>query len=291
MARGLNHRQFKSLLEEMNAMHQDLVYFCEVRWLSRGAMLQRFYDLRNEIVTFLKQKNAGFGIDELSDPDWLTDLAFLTDFTSHMNKLNLQLQGKGQFINQIYDYITAFVNKLRLWETQLINSNFAHFPNFGLCKPANPDKYISIIVSTKTQFESRFCDMKNQKDRFDLFAIPFSVDVNTAPHEMQMEIIELQSSNILKAKYDSVPIANFYKEYVQKPTYPHLYDNAKRVMCMFGSTYCCEQLFSKMNYTKNNLRTRLSDHHLNDVLKISSTKLPVDFNALAMTQKQHHPSH
>ena len=54
-------------------------------------MLQRFYDLRNEIVTLLKQKNTGFGIDELSDPDWFTDLAFLTNFTSHINKLNLRL--------------------------------------------------------------------------------------------------------------------------------------------------------------------------------------------------------
>ena len=159
LARGLNHRQLleeMSLLEEMNAQYQDLVYFCEVRWLSRGAMLQRFYDLQNEIVTFLKQKNASFVIDELGDPYWLTDLAFLTDFTSHINKLNLQLQEKGQFINRMYDCITAFANELRLWETQLINSNFAHFPNLDLCKPANSDKCISVIVSTKPQFESRF---------------------------------------------------------------------------------------------------------------------------------------
>ena len=88
LARGLNHRQFKSLLEEMNAQYQD-VYFCEVRRLSRVAMLQRFYDLRNEIMTFLRQKNASFGSNKLGDPDWLTDLAFLTDFTLHMNKLNL----------------------------------------------------------------------------------------------------------------------------------------------------------------------------------------------------------
>ena len=81
LARGQNHRQFRSLLEEMNAQYQDLVYFCEVRWLSRGAMLQRFYDLGNEIVTFLKEKNASFGIDKIGDPDWLTDLAFLTDLT------------------------------------------------------------------------------------------------------------------------------------------------------------------------------------------------------------------
>ena len=137
---GLNQHQFKSLLEEMNAQHQDVVYFCKVRWLSCSAMLQRFYDLRNKIMTFLKQKNASFGINELGDPVWLTNLAFLTDFTLHMNKFNLQLQGKEQFINQMYNYIIAFVIKLHLWETQLINFNFAHFPNLDLCKPANSDK-------------------------------------------------------------------------------------------------------------------------------------------------------
>ena len=73
--------------------------------------------------------------------------------------------------------------------------------------------------------------MKKQKEKFDLFAMPFSVDVNSAPHELQMKIIELQSSDMLQAKFDSVPIANFYKEYVPKSTYPHLHDNAKRVMC------------------------------------------------------------
>ena len=121
--------------------------------------------------------------------------------------------------------------------------------------------------------------------------MPYSVDVNSAPHELQMEIIELQSSDMLKAKFDSVPLANFYVEHVPKSTYPHLHDNAKRVMCMFGSTYCCKQLVSKMNYTKNKLRNCLSDRHLNDVLQISSTKLPIDFNALAITQKQRHPLH
>ena len=158
-----------------------------------------------------------------------------------MNKLNLQLQGKGQFINQMYDYITAFVNKLRFWQTQLIDSNFAHFPNLGLCKRANSDKYVSVIVSTKIQLESRFCDMKNKKTN----------SIYLRGHFQLMSIVrhmkcrwKLQSSNMLKAKYDSVQIANFYKKCVQKSTYPHLHDNAKREMCMFGSTCCCEQLFS-----------------------------------------------
>ena len=139
-------------------------------------------------MTFSKQKNASFGINKLGDPVWLTDLAFLTDFTLHINKLNLQLRGKEQFINRMYDYITTFLNTQRLWEIQLINSNFAHFPNLSLYKPANSDKYVSVFVSTKSQFESIFGDMKRQKDKFDSFAMPFSVDVNSSLHELQMEI-------------------------------------------------------------------------------------------------------
>ena len=81
----------------------------------------------------------------------------------------------------MYDYITAFVSNRRLWKTQLINSNFAYFPNLGLCIPANTDEYLSVIVSTKIQFKSRFCHMKNQKNKFDLFTMSFSVVANTAP--------------------------------------------------------------------------------------------------------------
>ena len=45
LSNSLNHRQFQQLLFEVNAQHTDLKYLCEVRWLSRGAMLERFFEL------------------------------------------------------------------------------------------------------------------------------------------------------------------------------------------------------------------------------------------------------
>ncbi|XP_058867560.1 general transcription factor II-I repeat domain-containing protein 2-like [Acipenser ruthenus] len=48
-ARGLNHRQFISLLEDTDAEHQDLLYHTNVRWLSLGKVLQRVWELRDEI--------------------------------------------------------------------------------------------------------------------------------------------------------------------------------------------------------------------------------------------------
>ena len=53
---GLNHRQFKTFLEECNAEHEDVVYFAAVRWLSKGATLMRFFLLRNEIAEFMNAK-------------------------------------------------------------------------------------------------------------------------------------------------------------------------------------------------------------------------------------------
>ena len=48
-ARGLNHRQFQKFLNDLDTEHQDLTYFSEVRWLSKGSMLRRFYELQNEV--------------------------------------------------------------------------------------------------------------------------------------------------------------------------------------------------------------------------------------------------
>ena len=46
---GLNHRQFKSFLVDMDSEYGELLYHTEVRWLSRGKILKRFFALRNEI--------------------------------------------------------------------------------------------------------------------------------------------------------------------------------------------------------------------------------------------------
>ncbi|KAJ8030665.1 General transcription factor II-I repeat domain-containing protein 2A [Holothuria leucospilota] len=46
-SKGLNHKQFQELLRETEGPYGDLLYHCEVRWLSQGDMLERVYDLRN----------------------------------------------------------------------------------------------------------------------------------------------------------------------------------------------------------------------------------------------------
>ncbi|CAK1598966.1 unnamed protein product [Parnassius mnemosyne] len=105
-SRGLNHRQFKQFLDDIESEYGDLLYYIEVRWLSRGLTLERFLNLIEEIGIFLAQKQRD--VPELKSPDWLCDLAFLVDITNHLNVLNTRLQGKNQLISQLYAHVSSF---------------------------------------------------------------------------------------------------------------------------------------------------------------------------------------
>ena len=51
-------------------------------------------------------------VPELDDENWLTDLAFLADLTTHLNELNMHLQDENQVIDTMFQMITAFQMKL-----------------------------------------------------------------------------------------------------------------------------------------------------------------------------------
>lgn len=270
-SRGLNHRQFQMLLEELKTQHRDLPYHTEVRWLSRGAVLKRFFELRQEIELFMH--NKGREMPELSDTQWLCDFGFLCDITEHLDTLNVKMQGCKQVITEMYDSVKAFQLKLRLWEKQMQEGNLSHFPtcqavSAGVTFPG--DAFAAKLNLLHVEFERRFSDFRKQQFQFQLFSNPFIVDVEAAPEHMQMELIELQCSSALKAKFDSAGAEQFYR--LLPVTFPQLRLQAARVLSMFGSTYLCERLFSLMKINKSPQRSRVNDEHLHSILKIASAQ-------------------
>ncbi|XP_008182941.1 general transcription factor II-I repeat domain-containing protein 2-like [Acyrthosiphon pisum] len=65
LSRALNHREFKNFLSEIEAEQGDVIYFTDVRWLSRGKVLKRVFDLKNEIFEFAASKGKQF--EQLND--------------------------------------------------------------------------------------------------------------------------------------------------------------------------------------------------------------------------------
>ncbi len=71
-ARPLNARLFFLLCQELGAEHEQHHFHTEVRWLSRGWVLYRLYELRSEVITFLV--NVKYLARYLDDPLWLAQL-------------------------------------------------------------------------------------------------------------------------------------------------------------------------------------------------------------------------
>uniref|UniRef100_A0AAV2JGK5 Uncharacterized protein n=1 Tax=Knipowitschia caucasica TaxID=637954 RepID=A0AAV2JGK5_KNICA len=116
-SKALSHRQFRALLEEVNAQYSDVLYHQEVRWLGKGKVLKRFFELRHVIAEFLTTK--GSDIQVPTDDSWICDVAFMVDITGLLNSLNVQLRGKEQIITELFDHVKAFQMKLGLLSRHL----------------------------------------------------------------------------------------------------------------------------------------------------------------------------
>ena len=53
---AVNSRLFALLCDDMPADHRQLIFYSSVRWLSRGKVLSRVYELRNKPVVFLHHR-------------------------------------------------------------------------------------------------------------------------------------------------------------------------------------------------------------------------------------------
>ncbi|XP_012554783.2 general transcription factor II-I repeat domain-containing protein 2 [Hydra vulgaris] len=256
-SRGLNHRQFKQLLEDCGSEAEDFLK--------------------------IKDKDTSF----LENNDWLNDLAFLVDITQMLMELNIKLQGKDQLISKLYENVETFVLKLKLLKQQLSQKSLIHFKTLSERNTNTVDyeKYCNLILKVIDEFDTRFCDFKEEKNELDLFSHPFSIKVETVRDEFQMELIELQNNKDLKDAYKDVELLELYKKYMNIEVYPHLCKHAMKYFSLFGSTYICEQFFSRMKHVKSEQRHRLKDEHLTDTLRISSSTIKADIDQLCKNKQ------
>ena len=96
-----------------------------------------------------------------------------------------------------------------------------------------------------------------------------------------MELIELQCSSEQRTRFQNMELIDYYEQLSTIPDFSGLVVHARKIACSFGSTYVCEQLFSKMKFTKNPLRNRITGSHLHDVLRITTSGLKPDIASLA----------
>ena len=295
IAHALKHRQFKSLLEEYETYYNDLSLHSQVRWLSRGKVLARFMELLPVIREFVQEMCRNDLLISIKEESFQLQAAFLTDITHHLNVLNLKLQGKSKILPNMMNDVSAFQSKLDLFSKQLVKMDFTHFPCLKLqiskiSATFFPEQYLKYIDDLVMEFSSRFSDIKRLAPMLELVENPFCIDIQVVSEitksfgveksQFEEEMIDLQHNYSLKARHYEIMSTNFWMHYVSNGPYPAVFRCVKKILTCFGSTYMCESSFSHMGAIKSKLRTSLSDKHLNDCLRLSTTGYNPDLKGL-----------
>ncbi|XP_078140529.1 general transcription factor II-I repeat domain-containing protein 2B-like [Centroberyx gerrardi] len=298
--RSLNHRKFMAFLEEVDAAYGDLQLHTDIRWMSRGKCLERFYVLRLDIPVFLENSltaDTSVYCDKLRDPQFLCDMAFLTDITGHLNYLNVRLQGKDQTVSDLFGHVNGFQRKLGLFKDNLASDppNLTHFPACGELRKDIPEcettmhRYREAIETLQDQFNDRFQDFHDMRGTIQLFTDPLSAVVNDQPPKLQMELCELQGDAFFQMKRNERGVSFWIL--LPETRFPLLRDFALKQASMFGSTYICESNFSTMKHIKSKERNRLSDETLFHLMQLGCTGIDVDIPLIVRQHDRLQVSH
>ena len=114
-SQSINHRFFKALCRELGSDHEVLLYHSEVLWLSRGDILKRLLELKQEVSLFLKNKNSPLA-EKIESESFLYGLSYLADIFRHINNVNRAKHGPGVTIMDAAEKLNAFLLKLSLWK-------------------------------------------------------------------------------------------------------------------------------------------------------------------------------
>ena len=291
---AVNTRLFSKLCKDMHSDHETLLFHTSVRWLSKGNVVARVYEMREELTVFLEARRKLDLLSSFTSEGFQLALAYLVDIFDALNNLNKLLQGKNT--NRINDYnaIQTFVAKLELWKRRVAKGNAASFSNLESALEKNKTELggeLKTEIEThlqilKQEFESYFPDLGDTElVEWKMTRNPFRISEDILPDNLLEEFLEMKGNSAAKDDFEELAFTDFWAKYVQ--IYKRVGSMALHTLLPFSSTYLCESGFSALVNIKTKARNKL-DCEADLRCALSSVKPRIK---LLVSKKQLHPSH
>ena len=134
-----------------------------------------------------------------------------------MKRLNLKLQVEESCICDLYTHFKPFRCKLALFLKQVKVKYLAHFEKSKLFMTEASTQFpiafsCEIIRDLQQHFQQQFLHLNSRAEQVTLFQNPFAADVAIGPDSLQLELIELQASDLPMNKFKVlVGFISFYQ--------------------------------------------------------------------------------
>ncbi|XP_068229546.1 SCAN domain-containing protein 3-like [Palaemon carinicauda] len=262
-AHSLNDRIFRQLCHENEEEFERLLLHTEVRWLSKGNCLRRFYDLYDSVLDFFKCKLLDEKISTHLE-NRRADVAYLSDIFNKLNEVNIKLQGTKMCLIKAKGIIMAFISKLDFYKSCLLRLDLNQFPSSKALKENQTDDsclsdtdldcYSSHLQALKEDMTIRFKDLKELKIP-EWVVNPFQADATNADPNLVEELIDLQNDIEGKVLFQQIGYEAFWPK--EQDKYPHLWKKIKLLLLAFPSSYLVEKGFSVVLQLLTRQRNRL----------------------------------
>lgn len=254
--RPLKSRIFKQLCQAMEANYECLLLHTEVRWLSRGKVLNRVLQLKNELLVFFETENLEKYSKLLKNDNWCNILAYLADLFAFLNTINTSMQGRQENILTSTDKLCAMKKKILLWKTRITEDNIEMFPSMHEIDEPMVSLIKEHLSKIEENFEKYFPFLNTEQ--YDWIRNPFvSSDVSALNINEEEELILLSSDRGLRLKRNEMSSEEFWISLEKE--YPLIAKNAINKLLLFSTSYLCEVGFSTLLNIKTKKRTRIGN--------------------------------
>ncbi|KAK4887827.1 hypothetical protein RN001_004098 [Aquatica leii] len=113
---ALQHRHFKLCLSECDSAYSDLLQHNNVRWLSKGQVIEHSWLIKKQVTSFLQNldtQRARKHFKFVTNKRNMLVLAFLKNILKYLNALNTELQGNGKLICDLRQSVNEFATRFQ----------------------------------------------------------------------------------------------------------------------------------------------------------------------------------
>jgi hypothetical protein len=186
-------------------------------WLSRGKVLKRLVEQKEEVRRFLQDSGSPL-YQHFLGKKWLALVPYLSDIFDKLNRLNSSLQVPNATVFQLFDRVLAFMKNTMLWKNLCVSDTLEMLVSMSEYLEENDYAFEEIkplvlthLANLNTNFKNHFLELTLQQHEWmrNAFAVTIDEKISHPSIKAKESLMELSCIHLSKSSLKLCLFLNF----------------------------------------------------------------------------------